>query len=268
MKYLYFSHGGKLGDIIYSLNFIREMIAFFQTDGARLHLQTEIPLNSVYEPYNKVIMSTAAAECLAPLLRIQPYLLEVSISPQLPDGAFNLHERLKLPLDFFAGNIVDWYYPLFSGILPRNFHDPVLTVSRRDPRASGRIILFRSIRHCNPLLDYGFMKSYVDRIVFLGTPDEHDVFRRRFFDCAYLPTRDYLECAELIAGAKLCVGNQTGLFAIAEQLKVDRVLESCQYREHNGQIAQGCPNVIPTGGRCASIVAQRQFEEVVANFLS
>ena len=71
MKYLYFSHGGKLGDVIYSLNFAREMIAFFQADGAKFHLQTEIPMNSVYEPYTKVIMSTAAAECLAPLLRIQ-----------------------------------------------------------------------------------------------------------------------------------------------------------------------------------------------------
>ena len=119
-----------------------------------------------------------------------------------------------------------------------------------DPRAKGRIVLFRSFRYRNDRLSWLSLRSLRDRLLFLGSPEEYGEFAGRVCRCDYLPTRDFLEAARLIRGAALTIGNQTGLFAVAEALKVPRLLE----------ISPGCPNVIMQGGWNRDLLSEEELE--------
>jgi len=81
-----------------------------------------------------------------------------------------------------------------------------------------------------------------DRAVFLGLEIEYRDFVRDHPRAAKVPrirTDNLLQAAQIIDHAKLFVGNQTCLFAIAEALKKPRVLESfvtcrnCEYGSRN-----------------------------------
>lgn len=71
-----------------------------------------------------------------------------------------------------------------------------------------------------------------------------------------------LELAGLMNSARLVIGNQCGLFAVAEQLKVPRWLESCQLMRQGEAIAYGCPNVLPLGGKCRMLIQPPTAEEL------
>jgi hypothetical protein len=68
-----------------------------------------------------------------------------------------------------------------------------------------------------------------------------------------LQVEDALHMAEVIAGCDTFVGNQSFPFAIAEGLKVTRVLESYQ----------GAPNVIPIGGKTYQFYDQKSFDKSI-----
>ena len=69
------------------------------------------------------------------------------------------------------------------------------------------------------------------KMAFIGHKDEYYKFAQSFncFDVEYIETETLLDAARVIASAKVFVGNQSSLFAIAEGLKVNRVLEVCAY---------------------------------------
>ena len=79
--------------------------------------------------------------------------------------------------------------------------------------------------------------------IFLGLPDEYEMMRRYHPTLKYVPTSDFLKAAEIIAGCRLFVGNQSGLSSIAEGLKVPRLIECCR-EAHNafpiGPRGRGC----------------------------
>jgi hypothetical protein len=73
----------------------------------------------------------------------------------------------------------------------------------------------------------------------------------------YQEVSNFYELADLINNCKVFIGNQSMNFAIAEQLKSNRILETYF----------GCPNVIPCGGRAFDIFNQEGFEYALNQFL-
>ena len=69
----------------------------------------------------------------------------------------------------------------------------------------------------------------------------------------YKNVSNFLEFAGIIAGCKFFIGNQSFPFAVAEGLKVKRVLEVCFE----------CPNVIPEGKDAYDFCYLPQFEKIV-----
>lgn len=58
-----------------------------------------------------------------------------------------------------------------------------------------------------------------------------------------------LTVAKYIAGAKGFIGNQTGFFALAECMKVPRILLPAEWtKEISGKLVPGPKNVLPIGG--------------------
>jgi len=72
-------------------------------------------------------------------------------------------------------------------------------------------------------------------------------------DIEYRPVQNFLELAEIIAGCKFFIGNQSFPFSLAEALKVNRVLE----------VYYSCPNVIVEGRNAFDFCFQPQFELIV-----
>jgi len=83
--------------------------------------------------------------------------------------------------------------------------------------------------------------KYGDRIMFVGTKDEHTSFCNEFGSVPYRATKNLLEVAELINGAFLFIGNQSCANAIAEGLKAPTIQETsldipdCIFKRPNAQ---------------------------------
>ena len=257
-----FNHSGNIGDVLYSLNFAREFAAANGEGRFGMNLQKDMPLEFQHDhPCGKLLMDAAACEFLRPLLEFQPYIVNVSVSATPPEDGIDLSLFRKLPLYHSAGDVRYYYYSLISSSLPKDFTSPMLTAPH-DARAEGRIVIFRSLRYRNPLVNYKNLKGLADQMLFVGLPDEYDDFCRTQFPVAYQPVGDALELAGLINSAKLTIGNQCGLFAVAEQLKVPRWLESCQLMRQGESTVFGCPNVLPLGGSCRILIQSPNADEL------
>lgn len=115
-----------------------------------------------------------------------------------------------------------------------------------------KIIVSRSARSHNPNISYKFLEQYADRILFIGHEDEHRSFCN-YFPVTHYKVNDFLEMAFLIKSAKFFVGNQSFPFALAEAMKVPRVLE----------IYSPLPHINPAGENAFSYYYQGAFEYYV-----
>lgn len=114
------------------------------------------------------------------------------------------------------------------------------------------IVLARSGRYNNVYLDYGFLQEY-SNLVFVGVEQEYQRLKVSIPKLEYQPVKDFLEMAQVIAGAKFFIGNQSFPYAIAEAMKVRRVLEVCFY----------APNVVIHGANGYDVYFQKHFESIV-----
>ena len=236
-----FSHSGKVGDLIYALPFA---LAYVRAHNIK---RTAFNLNILP---GRRLYTRETAEALAALLRSQHWIDAVWFD-RPEEATVNLDAGNHTWVRHNSGDLARRF-----ALLGREFHDPIdftapwLFGIEPDPRAKGKIVLFRSPRYRSDRLTYLSLLRCRDRLLFLGTAEEHEEFSTRTFRCDYLPTQDFLEAARLIRGAALTIGNQTGLFAIAEALKVPRLLE----------ISPTCPNVIMQGGWNRDLLSEEDLE--------
>ena len=218
-----FHHSGDLGDIIYSLPTIREL------GGGDLYLS----------PDNRTPMSTrekmnpSRCELMRDLLLLQPYIHSVQYTETMPpDVDYDLnHMRMLIrreKIDAKPGyNLARCYLRTFG--LPLDHDGPKWLSVDRPVRMPGKpVVIARSSRYQNDAFDWRRLTGlYKGRMVFVGTPDEHQDFCAKWGEIPFQPTSTLLDLARLIAGAELFVGNQSCPYAIAEGLKVPAILEPC-----------------------------------------
>jgi hypothetical protein len=83
--------------------------------------------------------------------------------------------------------------------------------------------------------------------VFVGTKEEHHAFTAKVdMRVPFYQTNTYRELAEVIKGSDLFVGNQSFPYALAEAMKVHRVLE-----------VGLAPNCMPQGERGRTFVSRQ-----------
>ncbi len=113
------------------------------------------------------------------------------------------------------------------------------------------IVINRTDRYLNPIIDYKFLKPYEDRIIFVGHLDEHLAFcKENDLDIVRFDSNDLFGVAFVINSCKFFIGNQSLCFAIAEGLKVSRILE----------VSPELPNVIPHGKNGFDFLHQANLE--------
>jgi hypothetical protein len=106
---------------------------------------------------------------------------------------------------------------------------PWLVIDKADPRGDGRVICHRSPRYHNSYFRWDLIgKALGKRILIVGAPEEAVELRKELgFEAEYLPTKDYLELARLLASADLFIGNQSSPMALALGLGAPVIQETC-----------------------------------------
>ncbi len=249
---IHFKHFGLIGDIVYAIPAMQTL-----AQGRNIHLHLHINQKSLYKKGMKhqnkgKILTEKSVELLAPLILSQPGFVVCDIlTDQQVD--FDLDYFRKYPFDYNKGHICRWYFQTYG--ITADLGKPWLT-AKPNNEFNNEIIIARSFRYRAPGISYHFLAAYPN-ISFIGLKDEYEDLKNQIPDLKYIPVKNFREFAEVIAGCKFFIGNQSFPFAVAEALKVKRVLEV--YFE--------CPNVIPEGKNAYEFCYQPQFEKIVKQLL-
>lgn len=247
---LNFLHTGNVGDIIYALPVIK-----------KLHEIVNVPLNLILKlneplrlgqgmihPLNNVMLNTATAEFLKPLITSQPYISSCVIYTDQPvDINLSLFRKAGIRQD--RGNIARWNF--YTTGVTANLTEKWLIVNP-DAQYNDTIVVARSQRYNNPIIDYSFLSKY-PKIAFIGVKAEYEAIRKFIPEIKWVQVNSFLEMARIIAGSKFFIGNQSFPFSLAEALKVPRVLENYH----------AAPNVIVEGENAYDFYFQKHFEAIV-----
>ena len=252
-----FRHSGRLGDILYSMPFVRQMaeirgerIDYYVCSDAAARLGKD-----VFHPSLDLMVNSALFEYVEPLLSIQNYINDLVYAPSraIPSHAVDLDQFKTSGLNLKAGLISGWYRKAFGISFPleRAWLDFDDSLTNDDYRADRfRVLISRTTRFCNTRINYCFLDQIED-VGFIGMPYEYEDFMGRYGlkNVRHVKVRDALELAILMRRADLFIGNQSSNFAIAEGLKVPRALEAFE----------PVPVASPVGGVC--------FEYINTKFL-
>ncbi|MDB5117409.1 MAG: hypothetical protein JWQ79_2901 [Mucilaginibacter sp.] len=244
------NHSGNAGDIIYALATLKRI---HELTGVNINLYLKISQprampKHMSHPLGTVMLNQKMVDLLAPLVLSQNYI----------NGCETYNgQQIHIDLDFFRsklipvdrGNIARWCGYL-TGVTPQLWKN-WLTVEP-DKTYANTIVLARSERYRNISINYAFLQKYSE-VVFIGVASEYEDMRKSIPNLKWVQVDDFLKLAQIIAGCKFFIGNQSFPFSIAEGLKVPRILEL--YYE--------IANVIPEGENAYDFFFQEHFESLV-----
>jgi hypothetical protein len=210
-----FLHSGARGDIIYALPAIQAL------DGGVLYIKLDA------KHYKSRVMTPEDVILFRELLSGQDYILDVKVWDGIP---------VDYDLDTFREGIrpcqllSEAHLERFS--LTFDLSQPWLNVSGLHV---ADIVIGRSERY-HGAFNWAELVSWQDRCLFVGLRGEYEAFTAiTGLNVPYYGECTYRKLAEVIAGSKLFIGNQSFPYSLAEAIKHPRVLEVCPI----------CPNCLP-----------------------
>jgi len=285
MTVLNFAHSGNMGDVLFSLHFMKDMLSISGAEKARLVLVTDVPAQYVNpHPEGKVQMTKATARFMIDLLKTIPWLEEVASFPlsdwegglkdcdKFKDKVIYLPAYRGLGLAVRSGDIRDFYYAMLPVHVQKDFSENLFAHIEEKDALKEKIVIAVNSRF-KPLqlnLKEGLQLAK-DKLVFMGLPEEYKEFALStgFTNVPYQKINTLLEAAELMKGAQGFIGTQGGLYSLAEMLKVPRLLLSPEVILENGNKVNGPVNNHPMGGAfCDSVKTQLQFSPMVLELAS
>ncbi len=243
-------HSGNAGDVIYALPTAKQL---HQLTGVpvNLYLRTNQPIvlsGHASHSMGAVMLNEKTVALLAPLIAAQPYINSCQVY-QNQKIHINFDIVRSKTISLGCGNIARWY-SYFTGVTPELWQ-PWLTVEP-DKAYANTVVLARSERYRNSAISYSFLSRYPD-LIFIGVKSEYEDMQKAIPGLRWVEVRDFLQLAQIIAGCKLFIGNQSFPFSVAEALKVPRVLE----------VYAKIANVVPEGLNAHDFYFQRHLESLV-----
>jgi hypothetical protein len=240
-------HSGNVGDLLYALPAIKQL-AFLMDEKVTVLLKLNVeahysPGNDVHPVKDKdgkhVMLNANMFELVKPLLMAQDYIKTVKKWKEGDNVDVDLDLfRLPRQINTSAGHISRWYF-YHHPQLSTDLSTASIQIQNIQEDLLDKIIISRSQRYHNANMDYSVLKPIEDKIMFIGVDEEYEEFKTKFgLNVERLIIKDFLHMAECIASCKFFIGNQSSPFAVAEQLKIPRIVE----------VYPIAPNVIPTGG--------------------
>ncbi len=227
------SSAGEFGDLVYAMCVLKA-----QPGGPHTILLREHPGSSC-KTSNKVVTHP---EVFIPLALSQPYIKECRLwGPGDQEKWISSYFREQGYHNFITTLVrAHCRHGMSTGVVKVDTkgHEKWLDVTP-DSRVNGRVLIARTPRWRNSFFPWRQIhETYGNRLLMLGVREEHEMFEREVGPVEFHECRDLLEAAQLIAGSFLWISNQTSLYAVAEGLKVRRILE----------VNQGQCDCIYTGG--------------------
>lgn len=249
-----FSHSGHTGDVVYAMP---AMFALAKGRKINLYLRLNQPAlaftKKMRHPNGNVMLTQKSVQLFNPLMSAQPGIHHFGA---LGDETvhYDLSKFMSFPIDFRMSSITRYFLLAFG--VSYDLHQPWLHVNP-DTSVNDAVVLARSSRYRTPGIDYRILQD-LPRVVFVGLPDEYEDMRTQVPNMEYRPVSDFLELAQVIAGSRLFIGNQSFPFALAEALKAKRMLE----------VFYQIPNVIAEGPNGYEFCFQPQFEQMLHDVLA
>lgn len=247
---LIFSHCGGLGDILFSLYFCREFARYFRVKSFGYHIFTTSE--------RRYGMCLKTARFIEPLLVSQDFISHVSVGELSETHFIDLDDFRKLKINFMSGDIRRWYYNLSGIHFQADFSEPVI-VADKDSELDGKLLINLTSRNVNAHIDMNYLAPFQDHLVFIGTEQEHCDFVKNFFELPYQPCKDMLQMAQYMAGAKGFIGNQSGIYSLAECMKIPRILLAPDFVNFHGVIIPGPHNNHPIGGWSEDVISSAKM---------
>lgn len=217
-KTINFSHSGHLGDLIYSLLIIKKIS---EKKKCNLFIKLDKKINYHESHPNKNIMiSKKNFNMLFPLLESQKYITNIKQHNK---------EKIDIDLDLFREmpfnvlfHSIRWYSHL-TGVRA-DISEKFLTV-KKNKKFKNKILILRTQRYKNYLINYKFLNKKKN-LVFIGLKNEFLELKKEIKNLKFYNCKDFLEMAVAINSCKFFIGNLNFAYAIAEGLKVQRLLEN------------------------------------------
>lgn len=244
-----FSHTGNIGDVWAAIPAMRQ---FHLMTGKSINLYL---VKDVYGEYYKgavhptkdetgknVMLNAKMIEMMIPVLMAQGFINEVITITEEEYRNTNILCHLEWIREANVGMpsfpIQKWYTTIFPD-LDFDLADKWLEIPDAEKDlAAGKIMITRSERYNNNLVDYSFLKPYEDDLLFCGTMREYNNFCMSYdLNIRKFNVNDFLELAQAIKQCKFHISNQTQAFQFSEGLKTPRILEASTI----------APNCIPVG---------------------
>jgi len=206
-------HSGNLGDLVYALYAIKS------NGGGDLLIGTEqYKTSPCAMPINR-----SQFDMLLPLLRSQSYLKNITFWDHYPRGMFTYD------LNRFRNHWNDWVLREREGLntlckthfhalgITHRFDENEAWLTGIAPLPSKRFIIHRSPRYRNPKFPWkALVEDHGADMLFIGLEEEHKLFEREVGRrVSYWRVRDFLEMAQLVAGAERCFLNQSFPLSLA-----------------------------------------------------
>jgi len=251
-KVLNFLHSGHMGDLIYALPVIKKLS---ENHTCNLFIGiNKIFTNEKYKNHTSagVLINDRIFNYALPLIGKQKYLNKVEKY---------IDQKIDINLDLFRdmpgkpSNSSKWYFHI-TGV-HADLHKPFLDTQEHD-KIKNKIVISRSLRNKNTFIDYSFLNDFCDQLIFIGLKDEYLDLKKVIPELKHYDPLDFFEMSQIIKSSKFFLGNQSSPFAIAEGLKVPRLLENT-YDVHD---------VEPTGGNCYDFFYQTHFEKFFYKLLN
>lgn len=242
-----YTHAGGIGDILYSLYFCRELSRNINQRKIEFYIQT-----NVKDPFTgKIFITKQEAQLLRPLLESQSFISKLIISDVKPVDAIDLNKFRSGIINTRGGDCREYYYTFSNKVLPRYFDLKMIRPHwNPDEKWKDKVLINISQINNNVNLNYKLLEQFKDKLVFIGTQQEYNTFCKKYFVIKNFQDSNisFLEIARMFNGCKGLVANQSNLFAVAECMKIPRILLPADYYKDKDKIDLGVRNVVPFGG--------------------
>jgi len=222
---------GHIGDLIYSLSATKKA-SELHGEKIDFHIGFREPNGVPGHPGGGYCMNLNSYEYIKPLIEFQPYIQSVQMNAHT-DIVYDFDKFRRHGLNLSAGDLRRNQFLVYPELMC-DLHEPCIEATEPIPYFADKILLNFSSRYRNYDINYFPLKEH--KCVFFGYESEYIEFTDRWqLDCELLKCQDALMLATIIGSSKAFIGNQSSTYAIAEQMKVKRLLEVCVQS----------PNVIP-----------------------
>ena len=237
-----YKHSGTLGDLIYSLSVVKKIaqrdVLFKVAIGNIENCVAQYGYRpDEVDPAHKGRFTEQDFEWLLPLLQRQPYIETVGRwYPEDGEVDVDLDRFRGVLFRGFEGNYVEAYHRTFN--LPFTMQDYDATWLEADAKTVAPVVVSRTARYrsTEPAatvqhMEFAQQGNLEKNGIFVGTKQEHDDYvTNTGVKIPYYPVNDFLELANVIAGADLVVANQNFAYSLAMGLGKATVLETIKIK--------------------------------------